>query len=121
MELKEHRKYNHLPFKKVMGRSQVDLRGRRTDLGMTANSLTRYDISRDIDKVDSVSFKEFLPNSMLKSASKHESVFGDSYYSNSISSIPQKRLPLQNAATGRSFFSSKHNIMQPSSTQNLKE
>ena len=49
MELKEHRKYNHLPFKKVMGRSQVDLRGRRTDLGMTANSLTRYDISRDID------------------------------------------------------------------------
>ena len=49
MELKEHRKYNQLPFKKVMGRSQVDLRGRRTDLGMTANSLTRYDISRDID------------------------------------------------------------------------
>ena len=113
MALKEHRKYNQLPFKKILGRSQVDLKGRRTDLGMTANSLTRYDL-KEIDKVDSVSFAEFLPNSMLKSASKQEGIFSKSYYTNSISSIPQK--PQRKTDTGRSFFSStkQYTAMQPS-------
>ena len=69
MELKEHRKYNQLPFRKILGRSQVDLKGRRTDLGLTANSMTRYDL-KDIDSVDSVSFAEYLPNSVQKSESK---------------------------------------------------
>ena len=44
IDLKEHRQYDQLPFKKILGRSQVDLKGRRTDLGVTANSVTRYDI-----------------------------------------------------------------------------
>ena len=87
MELKEHRKYNQLPFRKILGRSQVDLKGRRTDLGLTANSMTRYDL-KDIESIDSVSFAEYLPNSVQKSESKQESIFYKSYYSNSISTIP---------------------------------
>lgn len=69
MELKEHRKYNHLSFNRILGRSQVDLNGRRTDMGMTSNSLTRSDL-KEMPSVDSVSFADFMPNSVLKSASK---------------------------------------------------
>ena len=82
MELKEHRKYNQLPFKKILGRSQVDMKGRRTDLGVTANSITRHDL-KDINSVGRVSFSDFLPNSVQKSASKQESIFFRSYYTNS--------------------------------------
>ena len=44
IDLKEKRKYDHISFSKILGRSQVDLGGRRTDFGVTSNSLTRYDI-----------------------------------------------------------------------------
>ena len=44
MELKERRKYNQLPFSQILGRSQIDLKGRRTDMGMTSNSLTRSEL-----------------------------------------------------------------------------
>ena len=44
IELKERRKYDQLPFAKVLGRGQVDLGGRRTDMGLTANSLSRSDL-----------------------------------------------------------------------------
>ena len=85
MELKEHRKYNQLSFKKILGRSQVDLKGRRTDLGFASNSITRHDL-KDIDSVGRVSFSGFLPNSVQKSSSKQESIFFRSYYTSSVSS-----------------------------------
>ena len=44
ISIKEKRIYQHLPFKAVLGRSQVNLEGRRTDMGVTANSLSRGEI-----------------------------------------------------------------------------
>ena len=44
IDIKEHRNYNQLPFRQVLGRSQVDLGGRRTDMAVSADSLSRIDI-----------------------------------------------------------------------------
>ena len=69
IQLKERRKYEQLQFSKVLGRGQVDLGGRRTDLGTTANSLSRSDLM-DMPELDSVDHSEFLPNSFVKSTLK---------------------------------------------------
>jgi len=81
---------------------------------MTSNSLSRYDI-KDIDSVSSVSFKDFLPHSVQKSAErKPVDLCNQSYYTNSISIMPQNNH--KHAITGRSFFSSKHTIVKPQKT-----
>ena len=58
----------------MLGRSQVDLNGRRTDFGLTSNSIKRIDL-KEVDSVDRVSFAEYLPHSVQKSAMKRESSF----------------------------------------------
>ena len=65
IELKERRKYEQLPFSKVLGRGQVDIGGRRTDMGLTANSLSRSDLM-DMPEIDSIDHSDFLPNSVRK-------------------------------------------------------
>ena len=60
-----------------MGRDQVNLSGKRIDFGVASNSLTRSDIM-SLPAQDSVSFSDFLPNSMLKSASKKKKLFESS-------------------------------------------
>lgn len=60
-----------------MGRSQVNLSGKRTDFGVTSNSLTRSDIM-NLPAQDTVNFSDFLPNSMLKNSSKKNKLFDSS-------------------------------------------
>ena len=69
MGIKEHRSYTHLPFQLVLGRSQVDLKGRRTDLGYASNSVKRIDIE-DLPSPDRISHEDFLPHSVIKSTKK---------------------------------------------------
>ena len=69
IKLKHRREYDQLPFGQVLGRGQGDLRGRRTDQALWADSKSMEEL-QEVEQVDSLSFSDFLPHSVRKSAEK---------------------------------------------------
>ena len=66
IKIKHNRQYSHIPLKKIRGRSQIDERGRRSDTAPWADVITTADIRKMHKKVESVSFMDYLPNSVKR-------------------------------------------------------
>ena len=119
-----------MKFSQVLGREQLSLEGKRTDLGVTSNSISRADIA-EMDPVENVSFSDFLPHTVTKNNTRRERLghsaekqpfgYNNSYVSSQYSSVSGSAMLHQiptkgqnkSSVTGTSFFPSKMSVSRP--------